>query len=226
MYIAERIISIAIFLTITFITAIKLSKTNDYKVIKKTLVTFVIILSLLSFFYIPQLSSDLTRLRIMYENRYVGMNFEKYIEILKTTSIYTTHTYYYLISKIGIIELISVFSCIINYSIICYILYDYAKNRNINGFSIANAFLVYIFIGEYVEVVSGFRSMCSFTLFFFCIYREFFKNKTILSDIIFYLLAIGFHNAVVPLVFIRLIYLLFQKFLLNKILRIKSYGKI
>ena len=211
MYIIERMISIAILLLITCIASIKLSKTNDYKKIKKILVFYVIIISILSFCYIPALTSDLTRLRIMMSRVYTNMSFPRFLEIIKTTSTYTTHIYYYVVAKIGIQELVSAFSSLINYSVICYVLYDYSKKHNIRGSSVANALMLYIFIGEYLEVVSGFRSMCSFSIFFFCIYREFFNNKNILSNIIFYLIAIGFHNAVVPLVIIRFIYLLFQK---------------
>lgn len=212
MYIIERIISIAIFLLINFITAFVLMKSGDnYKHIKRVLIFYVFILCVISFFYVPSTTSDLTRLRIYIDNVYSNMTFRKYLEVLSSTPTFTTHTYYYIISKIGIKELLSVISCLINYSIMSYVLYDYAKTNKLNGKAMAKAILLYAFIGEYIEVVSGIRSMCAYSIYFLCIYREFFQKKEITSNLVLYLLSVGFHTSAVPLVFARFIFLLFQK---------------
>ena len=209
MYIYERIISIAIYLIINFIIAICISKTNDnYRKIKKIFIIYVICVTVLSYFYIPAETADLTRLRVYVKNTYIGMQFKDYLEILKSTSTFTTHTFYYLVAKTGIKELLSVISCIINYAIMCHIIYDYSKNHNIKCHSVDNALKLYISIGEFLEVISGLRTMCAFSIFILCIYREFFKEKKIISNIFLYLLAIGFHNAIVPIVIIRFIFLL------------------
>lgn len=211
-HIFERVISIGIFLFLAFLSAYRIViAKKDYKKIKKILIEFVIILCILSFFFVPSNSADLTRIRIYMNNVYGNMSYKEYLTLLLTRSTFTTHTFYFLVSKIGIKELLSVVTCFINYSIFCYILYDYSKRKEINGLSIANAFLLYLFTGQYMEVISGLRSMSAFSILFFCIYREFFQNKSVIHNLIFYLLAIGFHSAVVPLVIIRFTYLAIQK---------------
>ena len=212
MYITERIISIAIYLLLSLFVIVGIAKSGrDYKKIKRWMIFYVISLCILSYFYIPAETSDLTRLRELVNTTYSNMSFDKYLQMLGETSTYTTHTYYYIVARIGVTELISVLSCFINYSIICYVLYDYGKRNNIRGSSIAKALLLYVSIGGYLEVVSGFRSMCAFSLLFLCIYREFFQGKRVSTNLLLYFISIGFHNAVVPLVFFRFVFLLFQK---------------
>ena len=212
MYILERIISIAIFLFFTFLTAYRVAIIkDDYSKIKKILLQYLLLLLILSFLYVPAETADLTRLRIYMENNYSGMSFKEYFYGLFTTPIFTTRTLYYVVTKIGVKELLSVIACFVNYSIILYIIYDYSKNNNIKPTSISNILLLYMFIGQFFEVISGLRNMSAMTVFFFCIYREFFKKKSIISNIPLYLISIGFHSAVVPLVLVRFVYLLFQK---------------
>lgn len=218
MYIVQRIISIAIFAFFTLVSAYKISITkNDYRKIKIILIKYILFLCVISALYIPAQTADLTRLRIFVEQTYSNMSFGKYLETLRNTSTFTTHTFYYIIAKLGLIQVMSIVPCFINYSIFSYIIYDYSKNKKINSSSVAKVFIFYLFMGQIVEVISGMRSMCSFSILFFCLYREFFKSKGIMSNLLFYLLAIGFHNAVVPLVIIRFMYLLIQKE--NKILK-------
>lgn len=218
MSIVQRIISIAIFAFFTLVSAYKISITkNDYRKIKIILIKYILFLCVISALYIPAQTADLTRLRIFVEQTYSNMSFGKYLETLRNTSTFTTHTFYYIIAKLGLIQVMSIVPCFINYSIFSYIIYDYSKSKKINSSSVAKVFIFYLFMGQIVEVISGMRSMCSFSILFFCLYREFFKSKGIMSNLLFYLLAIGFHNAVVPLVIIRFMYLLIQKE--NKILK-------
>lgn len=211
-YFLERIVSIAIYLVVNFVILIGIAKSKtDYKKLKIWMIVYVVLMCAMAFFFIPNQSLDLTRLRVVVNKSYLGMNFEKYIEMLGTTSTYTTHTFYYLVAKTGVIELLSVGACLISLSSICYILYDYAKRKKIKGSAVAVALLFYISIGAYFEVICGLRSMCAFSIFVFCVYREFFQGKSVLSNLLFYAVAIGFHNAVVPIVIFRFVFLLFQK---------------
>lgn len=211
MYIIERIISIAIFMAITLLTTYRLSSAKNIKQTKGILIIYVVCLAVLSFFYVPAETADLTRLKEYINNTYQRMTFNEYLKMLLITPTYTTHTFYFVVAKIGVLELLSVIACIINYSIISYILLDYTKRKRITNFGIANAFFLYMVTGQFMEVISGLRSMCAFSLVFLCIYREFFQNKRIVSNILIYALAIGFHSAAVPLVIMRIGFLIIQK---------------
>lgn len=209
----ERLTGEFIFLTLLFIVLFLIRKSKSYKSIRSILIFYVIILSIMSFLYNPVTSVDLVRLQNVLQNTYSKMNITKLIASIKNANItnYSTAIYFFIIAKIGIYDLLQTGASLIFYSIVFYIVYDYSKENNISYKSIAGCIAFFMLNGQFVELISGIRTLIGFSIFALCIYREFFKKKNILSNIILYLIAIGFHNAIIPLFIIRIFYLLIQK---------------
>lgn len=215
----ERLIGEFIFLMILLLVITLISKSKSLKNVKNILIFYVIALGLMSFFYKPVTSVDLVRLQNILHNTYSKIILVELIESIKSANItnFSTAIYFYLVAKIGIYDLLQTGASLIFYSIIFYIIYDYSKNNNMSYKLIAGCVAFFMLNGQFVELISGIRTLVGFSIFALCIYREFIKGKSILSDILLYVVAIGFHNAIVPLFIIRIFYFLIQKE--NKVLK-------
>ena len=66
-------------------------------------------------------------------------------------------------------------------------------------------------MGKFLEVISGIRTMLAFSFIALCCYNEFIEKKSIVKDILFYLIASLIHPAAMVLTLIRMVFLLFQK---------------
>ena len=207
----ERILSIFFFYTILLVICLIISRTNNYKYIKKILLVYLIILIVLSIMFVPSPSLDLYRLINIDVNNLRSVSFELFIQRLPSKVNYTTYIIMFLASRIDFPGFLPFVATTIFYSIVFYILYDYSKNNNISGSSVAKSLLFFMSTGQFGEVISGIRCMSSFAICAFIIYREIYQKKSFLMDIPLYIIAIGFHSACIPIILIRTVSLLFQK---------------
>ncbi len=213
MFIIQRLFGVSIFVLSLLVICYLIHKSNDYRRIKYIFIIYILFLSFISYCFKPVTAVDLTRLQEQLVSTFSTMSFNDLLLKLKSGSItnYTTFFYFFVVAKIGNLNLLQTFASFIFYSIIFYIVYDYSKNNKISS-SVVSKVIFYIMInGQFVELISGIRTLLGFSILLIAFYREFYKDKSILSNIILYVIAVGFHNAILPIFLIRLIYLGIQK---------------
>lgn len=207
----ERICGEFIFIFLAFIVYVFIYNSKNYKKTKIILFTYVIVLSILSYLFRPFCVIDLTNLQGYLKPYYSHLTWNQMVDNMLNTPDFARYFYFFLIAKTGDPNLLQTFVTTIVYSIIFYTIYDYSKLKNYDTKVVAKTVFLFMMFGQYIDLISGIRSTTAFALFYFCIYREFFQNKSILINIPLYLLSFGFHIAVVPAIGIRLLFLIFQK---------------
>ena len=207
----ERICGEFIFILLAFIVYVFIYNSKNYKKTKIILFTYVIVLSILSYLFRPFCVIDLTNLQGYLKPYYSHLTWNQMVDNMLNTPDFARYFYFFLIAKTGDPNLLQTFVTTIVYSIIFYTIYDYSKLKNYDTKVVAKTVFLFMMFGQYIDLISGIRSTTAFALFYFCIYREFFQNKSILINIPLYLLSFGFHIAVVPAIGIRLLFLIFQK---------------
>ena len=208
--ILERIFGEFLFISIAFIFYFLVSKEKDYKKIKKFFIIYIIILTILSYNFKPFCEIDLTNLQYQI-NTYYNYSWNQLFELMLHTSDFSRLFYFYVIHKLNDVNLLQTFVTTVVYSIIFYTIYDYCKRKEYLSICAARTLFLFMMLGQYIDLISGIRSTTAFALFYFCIYREFIQKKSILSNLLFYIIAIGFHNAVVPAIIIRMLFFVFQR---------------
>ncbi len=206
----ERICGECIFIGFAFIFYFLISHTNNYKKIKKYLFFYVIILTTLSYLFKPFCTIDLTNQQqhiLMYYN----YTWNQVFELMFQTTDYARFIYFYIINRLGDVNLLQTFVTTAVYSIIFYTIYDYGKRNNYSGKCMGRTLFLFMMCGQYIDLISGIRSTTAYALLYFAFYRELIQQKSIFANFIFYFLAIGFHISVVPVILVRLLFIVFQK---------------
>ena len=206
----ERVVSLFIFLIVLLFFTILIKKGKSYKQIKLYLISYLICLAIMGFMFIPSNAHDLYRLYIDM-HKFDGLSWISFMQKVFTSIRYTRDFLYFVVVKLGNDRFLAMFASIIYYSIVFYIIYDYSKTNKVSSRAISKTLFLYMIAGQFGDVVAGIRSFCAFALCALCIYRELYKNKSLISDIIFYILAIGMHSVSIPIILVRMIFLIFQK---------------
>lgn len=206
----ERLCGEGLFIFLAILFSFFISRTNNYKKIKRYMFFYVIILSILSYSFKPFCEIDLTNQQSHVLN-YYNYTWNEMFELLFQSTDYTRFFYFYIINRLGDVNLLQTFVTTIVYSIIFYTIIDYGKLKKYNGLTIARTMFLFMMLGQYIDLISGIRSTTAYTLIYLCFYREFVKKKSIFSNLFIYFLAIGFHISVVPLILVRVIFLILKK---------------
>ena len=196
MYLIERIIGQLCYCLCLIIIFIKIYNGN-YKSLKKVLRTYIILLAIMAFLFVPPQGADLYGSKdIIYLFKNSILNSPTPIAIL----------YYYLFGKIGINGLLPCITSIIVYSNLFYIIYDYSKNNNIDKKAIATSIFFIMSCGFFMEVISGIRTMLAFSILARCFYNEMYNNKKFIGNIMYYIISIFIHSSAVGILLIRFVY--------------------
>lgn len=223
MYLTERIISLLIFMSVTIFTYLVLLKTK-LKSQKYVLVFYIAILAFLAYSYKPLVTADLYRIQESLSTYYYNMNFDKLVKVLQNSLTPVASLYYFIFSKFNNVQLLPAFTSIVFYGNIFYILYEYAKEKNLKNTVVANTFLFFMFTGQFLEVISGIRCLMGFSLIANCIFREYFKNKSLFKNIVIYVIASLLHPACLVLTAIRFMIYIFKENKRNFVFILFSIG--
>ena len=117
--------------------------------------------------------------------------------------------YVRLIGKIGIKELLPAITAFIYYINVFYVLKKSVIKYNVSNKRAALALLFFMSFGQYVQVISGIRSMLAFSIVVRCIYEEVIEGKKILFNIWKYIIAFLLHPVGVVACAIRVLYEVF-----------------
>lgn len=210
MNVSQRVISLSVFFFFLVSTYFFISNSNRIK-IKNLTFLYICILSIMAYFYVPYKTADLYRIFEQIDIYYSHLSFSEFLEwAFKINTNIVSMLYYYLFAKIGLYHLLPLTNCFIFYYIIFKIYNNFVENSEILKKDAGIVFMIVMAGGQYIEVISGIRFMLAASIFIFCLYREFFKEKNIISDIPLYLASTLIHISLsIPIIF-RIVFKIFQ----------------
>ena len=188
-----RFLSVCLYTFLSMVTCYRIY--TGKRSVRFNLCVFTIILSILSWFFIPAGSMDLYRLWITADeyNRYGSIS-----QII--TSVFNSTwsgplglLYVIVLSRINK-HLVPMITTLLFYGNIFYIISDYDKKHQVSRLSIASIVFFFLSRGVYGEVVSGIRSMLAFSFLARCIYDEVYNKKSVLWNLPLYLVLALFHQ--------------------------------
>lgn len=209
LYLTERIISLFTYVLILWIICFLISKLGS-RYIGKILFFYTLILSTMSFFFVPSPGADLYRL-IPIMHLWGSLNFmELWNEMLNSTTPINL-LYMYLIGKTKIDGLLPALTAFLFYSNVFYILKKSVIRYKVSSTDTALVLFFFMSLGVLIEVISGIRTMLGFSFVAVFIYKEMVEGKSIFKNIVWYVLVSLIHPAVLVLVIIRFSYLVIEK---------------
>lgn len=211
MYLKERLFGIIVYLAIFLFILMLLSKTTKPKRIKRILIMYLIFMGIMGYYYLPGETADLYRAQTLIKYEYSTYTFKQIFKIIEQINYQIYPLYYWVFGKIGNVKLLPAITGMWCYGNIFYILYDSYIREKWSNKTLINCVLFIIMGGQFLEVISGIRSMLAFSLVALCIYREIYKNKNIVKNIPIYIFAGLMHDAAFVLIGIRIAIMLIQK---------------
>ena len=209
-YYLERAYSIIIYAVLAVLMFFWLQRKKSN--IKLTLWLYTIILTVLSYFFIPAEVLDLYRLWEV-SDWYKGLPLLEMIPkvVVDWSGAPLSHVYLAVLYNIDkhLIPAVTAFLFCWN---IFYIIGDYSVKKKINHNVVALVVFLFMSRGIYGEVLNGIRNMLAFSFVARCVYNEVYNKVSILRNIPIYLFAAFFHQAALALVAIRFaFYIIFEK---------------
>lgn len=208
MYIIQRLIGVSIYSIILLIICYLLGVTSK-KDHGKILIFYNILLFIMAYNFVPAPGNDLFR-QFDTLHYYGSKSLKEIIEIMMTTATPINALYFHIIGKFNIDGLLPAISSLIACGNIFYIIKNCAIKYNIKSKNIAIALFFFMSTGAYFQAISGIRTTLGFSIVAVCIYNEFINKKSLIKNILWYLLAGLLHPAVLAVILIRIGYLLIQ----------------
>ena len=219
MFIIERLISLLVFTSTLFVCMFFLSKIKK-NYCKIVLFIYLILLGLFASFFKPNVL-DLSRLYDVCLRSYCQYPWYRLKDFLEYSPVPIWHLYswtiYHFTHNVNFLQTISCLWCFGN---VFYIINDIIKRENITSLYRALLLFSIMAVGTfYMEAISGIRSMLSFSICCWCIYREMVQEKKLFFHIPLYVFAALMHQVGTVIFVGRLISLVpLQKSYFRKIL--------
>lgn len=210
MYVGARIFGVGLYVALLCFFCILIGKTKQ-KNIKGIMIAYAIMLSLMGFFFVPNQQADLYRLRELmnfYAQKPFSVLLSDYVAVSNTP---VTLVYYWIIGRTGIDGLLPFVTALIFYLNVFYIFYDYSYKQKITGKALSFTLLIIMCNSSFLEVISGIRTMLSFSIVLRCMYNELYNNRSIIGHLLLYLIAAFIHPVSLVMVLLRFLFILFQK---------------
>lgn len=207
MYIKERLIGVSVYFLMLLITCL-LIKTMKRSETNKILNIYIVMLALMGFFYVPASGADLYRIIPIMRN-FSQANIMIIINQMTKTITPIATLYYFAIGKLGIDGFLPAITVLITYSNIFYILKKSIKYYNVENKNIIALSLFFIMsTGFFLEVISNIRTLLAFSIVARCVYNEIYREKPVLKNLGWYLIAAMIHTSSLAFLIIRLCYIL------------------
>ena len=211
MFLLERMIGVIIFTITLLIVSILISKKKNIKSTKNVLIFYVILLFFMGYLYKPYITADLSYITNLINTSLINKSFGDIILTFQNSGYSLYYVYYWLFGMLNNVHLLPAVTSTLFYSSIFYILYKSCKKFDLSPKTMSRTLLFFMAGGQFLEVISGIKSMLAFSIIAFCCYREFIEDKSFFTHLPLYIFAALMHDAALILVGFRLIYLLFQK---------------
>ena len=209
--IIERAVSCLVYVLALFIVVKWISKSNSYVTINRILNIYLVILTLMGFFFIPDSSKDLYRW-LQLSHNWPQLSFLEFINNVafkSTTPV--AYIYIYLCRSTGVDGVLPALCSFLFHINIFSILKKTYKYCNVDGRSISVSLLYFMCMGRMLEAISGVRSMVAIAIIANCFIKEAFSEKLYIHTIIAEIVACLIHPLAIATYAIRLVFIVFQK---------------
>lgn len=209
MFVIERLIGISIYV-FTLLAICYLIVRSQPRYTKRLMILYLACICAMAFLYVPAIEADLYRLT-EYMFNYAILPLDEFILLLSESNTPASMLYFRIIGTTGIAGLLAGVTALIVFSNIFYIIYDYAKKTGASTRAVAFSIFITMSTGIYMQTISGIRNMLAFSILARCFYEETINKKSIIKNIVWYILACLIHPAAIAAVAIRLIVLVWDK---------------
>ncbi|MCR5458619.1 MAG: EpsG family protein [Acetatifactor sp.] len=178
----------------------------------KTILNLVLFtLVVMAFFYIPTETADIYRWQVL-SRGWMGMRFKDFVSVIMMRNATPLGVgIIYVCQKTGINGILPAFCALVFYANVFHIFVITEKKYQISPRIMSLVFLYIMCTGRFQEVIAGIRNMLGFSIVARCIADEVIKDKSVIKNAIWYLTACLIHSAIIPLVMLRMLFLLFDK---------------
>ena len=209
MYLIERLIALFIYVFILGVICFLIGKVSR-KYIGVILGVYLLLLSIMSFFYVPPMGADLYRL-VPIMHFWASLSFSELLEAMVHSATPINLLYMFLIGKTKIDGLLPAITALLFYGNVFYIFKKSVIRYKISPFDASLVLFFFMSLGVLIEVISGIRTMLGFSFIAVCVYREMVEGKPIFKNLLLYVLASLLHPAVLVLTIIRFSYFMLEK---------------
>lgn len=207
-FLIERVVSLSVYVLALFITYYYIKKAKSYSEIRRSLNLYLVILTMMGFFFVPDASKDLTR--ILRNTEYwktISIKDLARLE-LPRTSAPIGQIYIYLCRKTQIDGFLPACTAFLFFSNVFHILKKSYQKLGYSSESVAMSLLLFMSSGCFLEVISDIRCFLAFSIVARFIFDEICMGKSIIKSLPFYLLAALIHISVFPIIAIRILFYL------------------
>lgn len=216
----ERGTSVGCYAILLFIVCYFINTSKSHKSICSVLNFYLLILTVMAFFFIPEKSHDLYRLWEIskgYSKSQFGSFFNN--KVLSSSSP-LSELLLYCGGKIGVLGVLPATFCLIFFGRVFGLLKKFSKEKQVNGEIIAMGLFLFMSTGSYLEVISDLRSFTAIAIVGTCIVDEICFQKKFLLNIPLYIAGGLLHLTAVPLIIFRLLFFIFFEHKVSEIKRI------
>ncbi len=207
----ERLSGVALYAIVMFWMCSKIRTAENEKSINSTFNWYILILTLMGFFYVPGGSTDLARW-LHLTREWHTIPFKEFFEthMLKSSApIGYLMMYVCRLTRInGTLPALCAFLFHFN---IFHIFKDLYKKHKISAETLSLVLMFFMSKGLFLEAIAGVRCLVSLSIISRCFYDEFVNNKSIMKNIIWELVAALMHPLALVLLTIRVFFMAFQK---------------
>ncbi len=205
----ERLMGVGAYALLVAVVYLLIKKHKSYRTINLILNSAIVVLCVMAFFFVTNEFNDLYRL-LELGHLWEDYTLKEFVTggLLNTTTP-LSYLMIYLCSQFGVDGLLPAVSTFIFYMNIFHILKDLYRRTDISNHMLALDFLFFMSAGAFLEVVSGIRCFMALSIVVRCIYDETVREKNILWNTPWYLAAAMLHLACIPVIIIRVLFLVF-----------------
>lgn len=212
----ERLLGIAAYDLCVALTYFLLNSCNSKKALKIVLRTCCLMLVILAFFFVPDSSKDLYRW-LQISNDWPSLGLKSFIfNVAMKSNTPVAYFMMYACRLTGFDGTLPAFCAFIFYTNAFHVLLASYQKLQASSKDISLAFIFLMCTGSFLEVISGVRCFVAFSIIARCFFDEFIEKRSIAKSIPLYLVAALIHLAVLPVLAIRLGYLIFIELSLYK----------
>ena len=209
MYLIPRLIGVGVYTLILNIICFSINIMKE-KYLSKWIKVYILLLSIMAFLYVPSEGADLYRL-FPVMHIYTSMSPDALKDTMINTSTPGVPLYYYLIGKLGVDGLLPGITALLTYTLIFSILLKCYKKIESRKKDVVLILFLFMSRGLFQVTISNIRTVLAIAIVAWCIYTEIDLKRSIIKNIIFYLIAASLHVMGQFMIFLRIILLLFEK---------------
>lgn len=207
-----------IILGLTYIIALFFMLIFKKKYLKFVYIGLIGMLAIIAFnfdpikaYYIKGNYTDLVRFYdALNHTRIYGYNY--LINHSDYSSLFIARWYVYILSFFEKNGIFAVVTCLLEYGLILYTINNFSKKNNSSKLSVVLSTLFFLLTIDYVMNVANVRTPLVFSIYFFCIYKEFIEYKRSKLFLLVYVLLCFLHPIAIVLLMFRIIIIFYNKY--------------